>query len=402
LKIARSLLIALSFLAAASALRAQIPLGPQFKVNPGPLSDLLSPRVAVNAGGDFVVLWYGSSGPGSLHARRYHADGTPATDQIQVAGQILNSNENVEVAIQDDGSFLAIFSVRGALKLRRFSPDGALLLDEQVATDSPYVPEASISARSDGRFVVAWSLFSGEVSARVFGPEGAPLGPVVTADSSSGLKFGPRAAMGPRGEFVLVWRTSLGSDPSSHLLANIQAQRYGPGSRPRGERILVSERYGGSVHVAKDGDGNFLVIWAESPGPSGRNGIFGRRFSAAGDPLGAPMLLAPSFTVGYAALAMSLDGRFVLVWDAFLRSPDQSPDILAQVFAADGVPPRPPFRVPEATPRIVSYPRVAIDDRGRFVVVWDSGDLFARRFKARPTANRPASPRPHGLFLRSK
>lgn len=366
---------------------AQIPLGSQFKVNPDPTPDLMSPRVAVNASGDFVALWYGfgDSNGGILHARRYHADGRPATGEIRVADQIISDNDNIEVAIQDDGSFLVVFSVSGALKVRRFAPDGTLLLDEQVATDTPFVPEASIAARGDGRFVVAWSLFSGEVSARVLSPDGAPLGPVVTADTTTGVKFGPRAAMGPGGDFVLVWRTFLGGDPSTdHLLGTIQAQRYGPGSRPRGERILVSDRFGGSVHVAKAGDGSFLVIWTESLGTTGRQGIFGQRLSAAGAPLGAPMPLASSFTFGYAALAMAPDGRFVLVWDAYLRGPDRSPDIVAQVFSADGVPPRPAFRVTEATTFLVSpYPQVAIDDRGRFVVVWDRGDLFGRRFQAR-------------------
>jgi hypothetical protein len=383
----RSLLVPILLLLAVPALaRAQIPLGPPFKINPDPTPALMSPRVAANASGDFVALWYGfgDSNGGILHARRYHADGTPATGEIRVADQVLTDNENLEVAIQEDGSFLVVFSVSGALKVRRFATDGTLLLDEQVATDSPYVSEASIAVRGDGRFVVAWSLFSGEVSARVFSPDGDPLGPVVTADTAPGLRYDPRVAMGPGGDFVVVWQTFLGSDPSTgHLLGNIQAQRYGPGSRPRGERILVSDRFGRNVHVAKDGSGSLLVIWTESPGPNGRHGIFGQRLSAAGSPLGGPMPLVPSFTIGYADLAMVPDGRFVLVWDAFPRGPDRNPDVVAQVFPADGVPPRPAFRVSETIPRVLSYPRVAIDDRGRFVAVWDSVDLFGRRFQAR-------------------
>lgn len=386
MKTARRLAAVLLGLAVPALAGAQISLGPQFKINPAPTPDLMSPRVAVNASGDFVALWYGFGGStgGILHARRYHADGTPATGEIQVADQILSDNDNLEVAIQEDGSFLAVFSVSGALKVRRFAPDGTLLLDEQVATDSPYVPEASIAVRGDGRFVVAWSLFNGEVSARVLSPEGDPLGPVVTADTSPGVKFGPRAAMGPGGDFVLVWRTFLGGDSSDHLLGTIQAQRYGPGSRPRGEKILVIDHFGGSLHVAKAGDGSFLVIWVESLDTNGRQGIYGRRYSAAGAPLGDPMSLAPSFTVGSADLAMAPDGRFVLAWDAYLRGPSRSPDIVAQVFSADGVPPRPAFHVSEPTVFLVlPQPRVAIDGKGRLVVVWDRGDLFGRQFQAR-------------------
>jgi hypothetical protein len=380
MKIAQRLLIALLLLCDSVSLRAQLPLGPQFRVNHDPTADLMSPRVAINARGDFVVLWYGfgDSRGGILHARRFRPDGQPATGDIRVADQIVNNNENVDVAIQDDGSFLAIFSVSGALKLRRFAPDGTLLLEEQMASDSPYVPSASISARSDGRFVVAWSLFSGEVSARVLSPDGIPLGPVVTVDTASGVDFGARVAMGPKGDFVVVWRTFLGGDPSGRLLGNIQAQRYGPGGRPRGGKILVSDHFGGITHVAKDGAGNFLVVWSELPGTSGLQGIYGRRVSAAGVPLGAAMPLVPTFTTGYAALAMAPDGSFVLAWELH----DQ--DIYAQVFAADGVPPRPAFPAPQVVSGMQRYPRVAIDGMGRFVVVWeDGGDLFGRLFKAR-------------------
>jgi len=387
MKTAQRLLVALLLLCNSASLRAQLPLGPQFPVNHNPVADLMSPRVAINAGGDFVVLWYGfgDSRGGILHARRFRPDGAPATDDIRVADQIIADNENIEVAIQGDGSFLAVFSVSGALKVRRFAPDGTLLLDEQVAHDSPFVPEASISARSDGRFVVAWSLFSGEVSARVFSPDGAPLGPVVTADTTSEPKFGPRVAMGPQGDFVVAWRTLLGGDPSTgRPFVSLQAQGYGPGSRPRGEKILVSD-HGGSLQVAKDGAGNFLAIWNEVPdaGGGGPHGIYGRRFSAAGAPLGAVLPLVPSFTTGYANLAMAPDGSFVIAWD----SPGQDDfdrNVFAQVFPAGGVPRRPVFSAPQHVSGIQRYPWVAINGEGRFVVVWeDGGNLFGRRFKER-------------------
>lgn len=382
MKTARRLRIALLLLlAAAAAARAQLPLGPQFQVNPVPTPDLMSPRVAINAGGEFITLWYGFGGSsgGILHARRYFADGTPATGELQVADQIVSTNENLDVAIQDDGSFLVLFSVAGALKVRRFGPDGTLLLDELVASGSPYVPEASLSSGSGGRFVVAWSLFGGEVFARVFSPDGAPLGPVVLVDTTSEAKFGPRVAMGGQGDFVVVWQPFLGGDPSGRLLANIQARRYGPGSRLRGETILVSDHYGASIRVAKDGAGNFLVMWAELPSVNGLHGIYGRRFSAGGVPLSAAMPLVSSLTTGYETLAMAPDGTFVLAWGGLFHGMD----VFAQVFAADGVPPRPAFLAPQIAIGTQRAPAVAINGMGRFVVVWDHGDLFARRFKAR-------------------
>jgi hypothetical protein len=358
---------------------AQVPLEPEFRVNPDPASGLINPRVAVNAGGEFVVLWYGfgDSSGGVLHARRFRSDGTAASGEIRVADRVVSTNENLEVALQDDGSFLALFSVPGALKLRRFAPDGTLLRDVRVIAGSPYVPGASLSSRGD-RFVVAWRRFGEEVSARVYGPDATPVGPRITVEASNQPKYGPLVAMGPRGEFVVVWQRLLGADPASgRLLANIEARRYGPGSHPRGEKVLVSDHFGAGIHVAKDATGSFLVTWIELPTVSGVHGIYGRRFSPAGTPLALAMPLVPSFTTGYTDLAMSPDGVFVLTWEGL---PEVG--VAAQVFAIDGVAPRPAFRVSESAAGGQLIPRVAIDSEGKFVVVWQRGNILGRRFRA--------------------
>lgn len=359
----------------AAPLPAQIPLGPQFRVNLTGSLNLLSPRVAANASGEFVVLWYGPGDAvgGILRARRFAADGEPASGEIQVAEEVIDSEDNLTVALENDGSFLALFSVPGALKLRRFAPDGALLLDQTIATDTPYVPAASISLREDGRFVIAWNSFSQTVSVRVFNPDGTPRSPVVTVAQDSGPKYGPWVAMDPRGHFVVVWQTLIGAS------AHIQARRYGPAAHPRGPEILVSDHFGGGIRLAKDASGSFLVTWAELPTESGLHGIYGRRFSAAGVAAGAAMPLVPDFMTGSPDLAMAPDGSFVLAWD----DPAHSSDIIAQIFAADGVPSRPAFTVPQPLIGVQRRPRVAIDGRGRFVVVWESVYIDGRRFKAR-------------------
>ena len=379
MNVARRSWIPLLLLAVAAPLGAQLPLGRQFQVNPVPASNLMSPRVAVNAGGEFVVLWYGfgDSTGGILHARRFGADGAPLTGDLRVADHVVSTNENIEVALQEDGSFLVLFSVPGALKLRRFAPDGTLLRDARVVVGSPYVPGASLSSGSDGRFVVAWRRFGEVISARVYGPDATPLGPVITVEATSQPKYGPLVAMGAKGEFVVVWQRLLGSDPASgRLLARIEARRYGPGSRPRGEKVLVSDHFGGGIHVAKDAAGSFLVTWIELPTISGVHGIYGRRFSSAGTPLDVAMPLVPAFTAGDTHLAMGADGSFVLVWEDF-----PGVGLAARVFASDGSAPQPAFRVSESTIGSQLVPRVAIDGKGRFVVVWQSGDIFGREFR---------------------
>ena len=107
------------------------------------------------------------------------------------------------------------------------------------------------------------------------------------------------------------------------------------------------------------------------------HGIYGRRFSPAGIPLDAAMPLVPSFTTGYTDLAMRPSGSFVLVWEDL-----PGVGLAARVFASDGSAPQPAFRVSESVTGSQLVPRVAIDDEGRFVVVWQSGNIFGREFRA--------------------
>jgi hypothetical protein len=195
-------------------------------------------------------------------------------------------------------------------------------------------------------------------------------GPLIPV--AGGASYGPVVAMGPGGEFVVVWETlNGGTDPGGR----IRARRYGPGSLPRGEEILVSDHFGSILHAAKDGAGNFLVTWTDFPTSTESRGVYGRRFSATGVPYGEAMPLVPTFTLGHTDLAMVPDGSFVLVWDG----------VGGQVFTADGVAPRPIFVVPQAVAGSQGNPRVAINGMGRFVVVWQNNNvnISGRRFKAR-------------------
>jgi len=364
-----------------SLLAAQLPLGPQFQVSVHRQLSATSPQVAINASGSFVALWYGPGDltGGVLRARRFEADGEPATGEIGIAGQVQNTGENLAVALQDDGSFLVLFSSPIALKLLRFGPDGTLLLDEQVASGSPSVPTASLSRGPDGRFVVGWSLFDGTVSARVFSPDGLPLGPTIAVAkvSDGDYGFGPWVAMGSGGEFVVAWSTVASrADPSGTVPGSIQARRYGAGSHPRGAEILVSDHFSARVHVGKNSAGSFLVTWVDVP-TSTSVVLYGRRFSAAGIPFSAAIPLIPHFTLENSAVAMAPDGSLVVAWDGY--------SVFGQVFAPDGVPPRPIFLVPQLATGNQADPQVAINGMGRFVVVWqdDNTRISGRRFKAR-------------------
>lgn len=143
--------------------------------------------------------------------------------------------------------------------------------------------------------------------------------------------------------------------------------------------------------VAMDAEENFVVVW-ESPGQDGDNkGIFGRRFDRVGTPLG-PEFQVNTYTTGYQAypkVAMRSTGDFVVVWEG-PRTGSPARGVFARIFDDSGSPAGPEFPVSASTTR-QHLASVAVDESGRFVVVWAEGagggptNARGRRFDASGT-----------------
>jgi len=172
----------------------------------------------------------------------------------------------------------------------------------------------------------------------------------------------PRAlAAAPDGGFVAAWRTPAGA---------IAGRRYSAAGGPIGAEFQISSTASGSrsgERIASDSAGNFVVVWKDSSPAS----IMGRRFSSAGLPLG------PEFEVnsstGYAfrpAVAMSPSGEFVAVW-SHPANPVQ--DVRGRLFDASGAPVGPDFLIDTSAITHAGDAAVDTDASGNFVVAW--GDL---------------------------
>ncbi len=141
--------------------------------------------------------------------------------------------------------------------------------------------------------------------------------------------------------------------------------------------------------VAIDANDNFVVVW-QSQGQDGDGaGVFGRRFDAAGTPLG-PEFQVNSYTTtaqSYPRVAMRSSGEFVVVWQSFGQDGSFG-GIFGQLFDASASAVGAEFQVNGASANAQRSPSVAMDESGRFVVVWQgytSGglwDIWGRPFDA--------------------
>ena len=149
-----------------------------------------------------------------------------------------------------------------------------------------------------------------------------------------------------------------------------------------GEFRANAQRFGRQEHqrVAMDRDGDFVIVWHSSGNHDGDGyGVYGRRYNAAGLPLGGEFLVNTT-TAGSQRepnIAMDNAGNFTVVWDNDGRPTGRS-------FDAAGSPDGGEFRLDTVGGNGRPMPDVAMDFDGDFATVWTgygaTQEVYGRRF----------------------
>jgi hypothetical protein len=213
----------------------------------------------------------------------------------------------------------------------------------------------------------------------------------VNTHTTGGQSF-PSVCMSSAGDFVVVWESGVPfEDGQDGSFFGVFGQRFAAGGERRGEEFAVNTYttdYQSFPAVACDAAGNFVVAWSSFMQEGNSDGIFAQRFAGSGAPLGSEFQVN-SYTTGpqsYPKVASDGDGNFIVVWNSTGQDGDRD-GVFAQRYASSGTPRGTEFRVNSYTTGSQSYPDIAVDPAGGFVVVWASagqdGDglgVFARRF----------------------
>lgn len=139
-----------------------------FEVNTDDIASVTRPAIAMNAAGDFVIVWDGDPNRASLddiHARCFEPNGAPHADPFLVNGRREGSQQWPRVAIGDANEFIVVWqhdhedpNLATDIFARRFDYQGRPLGDEvklngYVAGKQRY-PDVAMA--SDGSFLTAW------------------------------------------------------------------------------------------------------------------------------------------------------------------------------------------------------------------------------------------------------
>jgi hypothetical protein len=293
---------------------------------------------------------------------------------LSIGGQDADSPQ---VALDSDGDALVVWrrfdganwrvqavarSAVGALgPLQILSPSG------ESASGGNDGPQVAMDGSGDA--IVAWMTDSGVIEAR--GRSAAEtLGPLLTLSSAGADSDSPRVAMDPNGNAIAVWRSRDDTvDCGGAGCFQVQA-RSRSASRVLGpiETLSAAGQDAANPDVSMAANGDALVVWNR---PDGSSSTCCDRIQARARPAGAAfgpleLLSMPGFGSSYPDAALDAAGNAVVVWWRVGQLPDLVQDRARS--AAGTLAPIERLRDVSATPDV--FPRVAVDNDGDALIVW--------------------------------
>ncbi|MCK4704397.1 MAG: hypothetical protein KAT90_02860, partial [Gammaproteobacteria bacterium] len=340
------------------------PLGDEFLVNITNISADNTPSVAMDADGDFVVVW--NRDDFSIRVRRYDKFG-------MAQGVIMEANQDAPsrlphdpvVAMDADGDFVVVWwesdinNSDGAVVALRYDAQGneslqGIIPVDQTLYNSQEKPDVAMNM--DGDFVIVWTD-QGEldqnrvrlndssdgsksgVFMRCYDALGVPNTDEVQVNTTSdGVQEEPVIGMASDGSFVVAWEGASQDGTGKGIFA----QRFNSDCTSNGDEFVVNTFLPGqqeSPDVAVDADGDFIITWHSTGQVGGIDEeIYYQRYS--GDASIDLSLVADNGDQIFANVEGELEYSFIVTNNA--ASPDLSGDAdkdlyLSQVGAASGV-----------------------------------------------------------------
>jgi hypothetical protein len=307
--------------------------------------DVYASSVSYDADGDFVLTWsryiYGDTpdeygytwGDTDIFAQRYDASGNPVGNEFQVNSTTLDWQDNPDVAVDADGDFVVVWQSYSYgdtpdengytwgdtdIFAQRYDANGNPIGGEfQVNTTAEdWQENADVAMDADGDFVVVWQSYSygdtpdengytwgdTDIFAQRYDANGNPIGGEFQVNTTAeDWQENADVAMDADGDFVVVWQGyTEGTTPDEYGYTwgdtDIFAQRYDANGNPIGDEFLVNTTLGGdqsNASVTFDANGGFVVTW-ETYSWSDEEitpGIYGQRYDSQGNAVGDEFLV---------------------------------------------------------------------------------------------------------------
>lgn len=366
----------------------------EFQVNTHTTWDQKDAAVALNAKREFVVVWnsYQQDGDsGGIFGQRFNATDGPLGSEFQINTTTSGNQTSPTAAMDAAGNFVVVWQGPGAgdedIFAQRFDPNGLSVgVEFQVNsyTESQQLCPA-VAMNAGGQFVVVWESQNipedpnkTSICGQLYDSSGSTIGPEFTVNNEPATCRYPNVAIGDNGIFVVIWMKESGKN-------SIVARLYNADGSAGTEPFAVNTVSFNSItqpSIAMAGSGHFVVVWDGDPNRAGDDDIHARLYQPDGTPIAEQFVVNTTRTGAQQnpRVAMNNAGEFVIVWNSEAGVGDTERDIFGQRFDSSGSPIGDESQLNACTTGDQRNPAVAMNEGGRFVAVWQSDGQDGSRY----------------------
>lgn len=341
------------------------PNGDAFLINTTTAGNQGAPVIAMDRNGNFVVVWESDQGGTGttgydIYARRYDATGKPTSGEILVNTTTTDAQRAPAIAMDADGNYVVVWeSTDGdgqGIYGQRFLANGTANGGEFLVNTLTQLDQVSptVAMNAAGEFVVGWvsdyrATFDPNdteksIFVRWYNANGvAPAKEFLVHKYVKDAQEYPSVAIAKNGNFVVVWQ-SINQERLAEGLGSswgVYARQFRPdGSSPQEQEFRVNETTDGPQRypsVGMDDVGNFVVAWQTNKQDGSSWGIYQRAYRANGTPIGGEELVN-TWTSGPQILAnvsITPAGDYGIFWTG--QGPGHVDGINGRLFAGPTV-----------------------------------------------------------------
>lgn len=257
----------------------------EFRVHADPEHTQKDPAIAMDSRGNTVVTWERSLSGGPINtdvfARTFDASGNPAGSEFRVHADNLETQHDPEVAINDEGNILFVWTSDGqeaddsqasygifARRYDRRGPTGGEFQVNDYTVDAQVHPQVVMTQQGDS--LVLWDSIGSfnDLSARYLSLGGASSSEFVVESLSSS----PQIAMDGDGNVVItsVWNSTQIKGHQIQLPDQVLINE---------DTVYELSTRVGSPDIALNGSGEGVLVWVIEEQDGSDDGVFAQRFT---------------------------------------------------------------------------------------------------------------------------
>ena len=339
------------------------PKGNEFLVPSETYPNDQNSEVAIDDEGNFVIIWHGYGGIASasedIYGRRFDKDGNALGSDFTINQYTTGTQWVPEIAMDADGDFVVVWESIGQLSgrdnyVRLFNSDRTakgdeFLINTNITTN--FQVGARVAMDDDGDFAIAWLSriygYTYEIYGQRYDNTGATVGSdfLINTPDSANFDFLQSVDLDDDGDFAISW-SSYGV--TSYTGTGAYVRVYDANNTAFSDAFRIADSipityaYITKVETLIDDDGDILAIW-DYPASNTLDytaDLYLRRYDNTGIPISEPIVIN-DITLqngGYASADIDDDDALAVAWINNMPT-DAGADVYLQRFSDSGATP---------------------------------------------------------------